>query len=363
MAVVSQNTQQKKGGFSELAKEEERTAWWLLLPTIILLVCIAIYPLLRVFYLSTTNKRFASDQPIEFVGFKNFRDLLSLTIRELPVKVDAEGQPVFKDGVKDYESPVKVLPRDPVRYKEVSRFGWFGKRYVLGGTNPDFVRSIWDTVIFALITVFFEALLGLIIALTLARKFFGRGLMRTSMLIPWAIITAVSTLIWQWMFKSNRSGFFNMLFDSLGWNDGNTVFLVDKVLQLPSAIMIDVWKTTPFMALLLLAGLSTIPSELYEAAEVDGASKVRQFFAITLPLLVPTLAVALIFRTLDALRVFDLFQIMFGESRYSMTTFAQFSLVSNKDMGLSSAASVVIFILLFSFAVFYMRILKVDADE
>ena len=115
-------------------------------------------------------------------------------------------------------------------------------------------------------------------------------------------------------------------------------------------------------ALLLLAGLATIPSELYEAAEVDGATKIRQFFSITLPLLVPTLAVALIFRTLDALRVFDLFQIMFGESRYSMTTFAQFSLVSNKDMGLSSAASVIIFILLFAFAIFYMRALKVDAQ-
>jgi trehalose/maltose transport system permease protein len=300
---------------------------------------------------------------VEFVGFKNFQNLLSLTIQELPAKVDADGNPVLKDGVRDYESPVSVLPREPVRYKEVSRFNWLGKRYVLGGTNPDFVLAIWDTVIFALITVFFEALLGLIIALTLARKFFGRNLMRTSMLIPWAIITAVSTLIWQWMFKSNRSGFFNMLLDSLGWNDGNTVFLVDKVLQLPSAIMIDVWKTTPFMALLLLAGLSTIPSELYEAAEVDGASKIRQFFSITLPLLVPTLAVALIFRTLDALRVFDLFQIMFGESRYSMTTFAQFSLISNKDMGLSSAASVIIFLLLFSFAIFYMRILRVDANE
>ena len=362
MADVSQQPQARKGGISELAKAEERTAFWLLAPTIILLILIAIYPLLRVFYLSATNKRFASSQPVEFVGFQNFRNLLSLTMRELPAKLDTDGKAVLKDGVSQYESPVSVLPRDPVRYKEVSKFSLFGKQYVLGGTNPDFILSIWDTVTFAVATVALEALLGMFIALALARKFFGRGVMRTAMLIPWAIITAVSTLIWQWMFKSNRSGFFNMFFDSLGWNDGNTVFLVDKVLQLPSAIMIDVWKTTPFMALLLLAGLSTIPSELYEAAEVDGATKFRQFFSITLPLLVPTLAVALIFRTLDALRVFDLFQIMFGESRYSMTTFAQFSLVSNKDMGLSSAASVIIFILLFSFAVFFMRALKVDAE-
>ena len=131
---------------------------------------------------------------------------------------------------------------------------------------------------------------------------------------------------------------------------------------MPSIIAIDVWKTTPFMALLLTAGLATIPSELYEAAEVDGASKIRQFFSITLPLLVPTLAVALIFRTLDSLRVFDLFQIVFGEGRYSMATFTSFTLISAKDAGLSSAASVIIFIILFAFAIFYIRALGVDND-
>ena len=186
--------------------------------------------------------------------------------------------------------------------------------------------------------------------------------MRTAMLIPWAIITVVSSLIWEWMLKSDRSGFFNAFFDAIGITQGNTVFLVDKALQLPSIIAIDVWKTTPFMALLLLAGLATIPKELYEAAEVDGANKIRQFFSITLPLLAPTLTVALIFRTLDALRVFDLFQIIFGEKRYSMATFTQFTLVANKDMGLSSAASVIIFFIIFLFAMFYIRTLKVDAD-
>jgi trehalose/maltose transport system permease protein len=165
------------------------------------------------------------------------------------------------------------------------------------------------------------------------------------------------------MFKSDRSGFFNMFFDSLGWTAGNTVWLGNKALQIWSGIAIDVWKTTPFMALLLLAGLATIPSDLYEAADIDGATKLQQFFWMTLPLLVPTLAVALIFRTLDALRVFDLFQILFGQSRYSMSTFAQFTLVSNKDTGLSAAASVVIFVILFTFAIFYMRSLKVDSNE
>ena len=362
MAVASQTTQKKKGGRSELAKAEERTAFWLLFPSLLVLLLIAIYPLGQVFYLSLTNKRFASSQETQFVGLSNFTNLLSMTIRELPVELDDSGQPVVEDGEVQYESWVSVLPREPRRYREAFEFGIFGKRYVVGATNADFVKSIWDTTVFAVIAVFLETVLGLVIALALARKFVGRGLMRTAMLIPWAIITVVSSLIWEWMFKSNRSGFFNAFFEQLGLSDGNTVWLVNPALQMPSIIAIDVWKTTPFMALLLLAGLATIPKELYEAAEVDGASKLRQFFSVTLPLLVPTLAVALIFRTLDSLRVFDLFQIVFGESRYSMATFAQFTLVSAKDMGLSAAASVIIFFILLIFAILYMRALGIDND-
>jgi trehalose/maltose transport system permease protein len=363
VAAVTQGRPQRTQTLSQLARVEERTAFMLLLPTFLILLSIAIYPLAQVFYFSFTNKRFASSDPVEFIGFQNYAKLLSMTVRQAPPKLDADGNTVLKDGVVQYEAAASVLPQKPVRYKELSKFNLFGNRYVLGARNPEFVRSIWDTTWFAIVTVALETILGLIIALALARKFFGRGLMRTAMLIPWAIITAVSSIIWQWMFKSDRSGFFNMLFDSLGWTNGKTVFLVDKSLQIWSGIAIDVWKTTPFMALLLLAGLATIPSDLYEAADIDGASKIQQFFWMTLPLLVPTLAVALIFRTLDALRVFDLFQILFGQSRYSMSTFAQFTLVSNKDTGLSAAASVIIFVILFTFAIFYMRSLKVDANE
>jgi trehalose/maltose transport system permease protein len=364
VAVVTQRPQKTRSSLSNLAKVEERTAWGLLAPTLILLFSIAIYPLAQVFWYSFTNQRFASSQPTEFVGFQNYRNLLSMTVRTIPAQLDANGQVLRDDdGSIEYESAVSVLPREPVRYRALTQWNMFGNRYVLGATNPDFVRSIWDTTWFAITTVALETILGLIIALALARKFFGRGAMRTAMLIPWAIITAVSSLIWQWMFRSDRTGFFNMFTNSLGLSDGNTVFLVNKSLQIWSGIAIDVWKTTPFMALLLLAGLATIPSELYEAADIDGATKVQQFFTMTLPLLVPTLAVALIFRTLDALRVFDLFQILFGESRYSMSTFAQFQLVSNKDVGLSSASSVIIFIIIFAFAIFYMRSLKVDANE
>ena len=186
--------------------------------------------------------------------------------------------------------------------------------------------------------------------------------MRAIMLVPWAIPTAVSSKMWQWMFQPNRTGLFNVLGQNLGLSNGQFSFLTNPAFQVPAMIAIDVWKTTPFMALLLLAGLQLIPSDLYEAASVDGASKLRQFLMITLPLLRPTIAIALIFRTLDALRVFDLFQIVLAQSRFSMASYAYYQLVGNADMGISSAASVVIFILILVFAVSYIRVLGVEEE-
>ncbi|MEM7737229.1 MAG: sugar ABC transporter permease, partial [Deinococcota bacterium] len=348
------------------------------------LVLIAIYPLGQVFVSSFTNARFASDAPTRFVGFDNYRQLLTFRIVGLQPELDDQGRQLVEDGQPAYENSrlklANMFRNDELvfvnrsydedgqvvesrdRYDSVFTFGWLGQRYVVAAPNADFVRSVGDTIWFTVITVALETLLGMIIALSLNKRFFGRDLMRTAMLVPWAIITVVSGLIWEWMYRSDRSGFFNALTNRLGFSDGNTSFLTETALQMPSVIAIDVWKTTPFMALLLLAGLSTIPKELYEAARVDGANQVRQFFSVTLPLLAPTLAVALIFRTLDALRVFDLFQIIFGESRYSMASFAQDTLISNRDVGLSSASSVVIFIIIFAFAIFYIRVLGVDSD-
>ena len=127
-------------------------------------------------------------------------------------------------------------------------------------------------------------------------------------------------------------------------------------------VAIDVWKTTPFMALLLLAGLQLIPKDIYEAADVDGATKFEQFWKMTLPLLLPTLAVALVFRTLDALRVFDLFQIVLAQSRYSMGSFVYYELINNRAMGYSSAGGVIMFITIFIFAVTYIKILGVQSE-
>lgn len=350
-------------GPSILARREERSAYWLLLPSLLVLVLIAIYPLGQVFFLSLTNARFASAQPTQLIGLQNYRNLLGLAVRELPPVIDDEtGKQALRNGRPRFESWARVLPREPLRFTAVTEFGWGNRRFVLGAANAAFILSVWDTLLFTIGSVFFETVLGLIIALTLATRFVGRGLVRTAMLIPWAVITVVSARIWEWMLQPTRVGFFNTLLYDLGLGDGNIGFFQERALQLPMMIAIDVWKTTPFMALLFIAGLTIIPGELYEAAEMDGANRMRRFFSITLPLLTPTLAVALVFRTLDSLRVFDIFQVVLGGQRYSMASFAQAMLIDNRSVGLSSAASVLIFLIILVFAILYMRMLKVDTE-
>ena len=353
---------------TQLARSEERTALWLLLPSFLILLMVAVYPLARVFVSSFTDERFAAGAEASapaFIGAQNYQRLLTMSLRTVPVRMDADGAPMMQDGRPVYENARLFLRRLDTRFTldSVATFDVFGTRYVLGAATAPFVRAMWDTLVFTVSSVALETLLGLGIALTLAAKFFGRGVMRAAMLVPWAIITVVSARIWEWMLQPTRAGFFNTLFNDLGLSDGNFAFFQTASLQIPSMVMIDVWKTTPFMALLLLAGLSTIPRELYEAAEVDGATKLRKFFAITLPLLAPTLAVALIFRTLDALRVFDLFQVVFGEQRYSMASYSYYQLIAARNVGMSSAASVVIFVIIFVFALLYIRALGVDKDE
>ena len=367
MAVATKPTEKvpRRKKTSGLLRSEQRLAYWLLIPTILILIAIAFYPLGSVFLKSFTNDTFASSVETEWVGLQNYSDLLSVTIAELPPEIDPDtGKQVVdpETGEPEYLAPVEVLPREPRRYKDVLTFGLFGAQYVIGATDPDFILSIFDTMVFTVTSIFFEVLLGLGIALALNTAFPGRGFMRAAMLVPWAILTAVSSRIWEWMFIDTRAGFFNVIFQKLGLSDGQTPWLADETFQLPAAIVIDVWKTTPFIALLLLAGLALIPTELYEAAEVDGASKWRQFTSITLPLLKPTLAVALVFRTLDALRVFDLFQIVFAQKKYSMASFAYYQLIDSQALGYSSAASVIIFVIITVFAFLYIRGLGITSD-
>ena len=358
----------KKSGMTELAKGEERLAYLLLIPTFFIIVAIAFYPLGSVFVNSFTNKTFASGVPTEVVGLQNYKNLLSVTIKELPPVIDeTTGQQAVDpdSGENLYERPINILPREPTRFREVTQFSLFGNRYVLGASDRDFVRAVWDTMVFSIVTVVLELILGMGIALVIngfPPKSVARAAIMAVMLVPWAIPTAVSSRMWQWMFGPTRTGLFNVVFQMLGIGNGQIPFLTDERYQLPAMILIDVWKTTPFMALLLLAGLGIISKEVYEAANVDGASKFRQFVSITLPLLRPAIAVALIFRTLDALRVFDVFQIVLAQSRYSMASYTYYQLIGTRAMGYSSASSVVIFLLILVFAMAYIRLLGVESE-
>ncbi|HQD33007.1 MAG TPA: sugar ABC transporter permease [Candidatus Atribacteria bacterium] len=355
----------KKNVSSKLLQREQRLAYLLLLPTFVVLIVVALYPLGLVFVTSFTDRTFASPREPNYVGLNNYTQLLGMTIRELPPLIDEEtGLQVVdpKTGGPLYERPLRVLPREPRRYREVTQFSLFGKRYVLGATDPDFIKAVWDTLVFTVVSVLLETILGLGIALVVNSPFKGRGVIRAAMLVPWAVITVVSARMWQWMLAPTRVGVINVIFQMLGLGDGNIAFLTQPEWQLPSIIMVDVWKTTPFMALLLLAGLQLIPDELYEAARVDGAGPMRQFISITMPLLRPTMAVALVFRTLDALRVFDVFQVMLAQSRYSMASYNYYQLIGNRAMGKASAIGVIMFIFIFIFAVLYIRMLGVETD-
>ena len=345
---------------SRLARQEERLAYLMLVPTIIILLVVALYPLGNVFYTSFTDKTFASSKEVSFIGFDNYKDLLSMKIYELPPLTDeSTGAQRYDESTGEalYARPLDILPRTPVRYKELKVFNIFGNRYVLGATNPDFVASIGNTIVFTVLSVFLELVFGMGVAMIVNTKFKGQGAMRTIMLVPWAVITVVSARMWEFMFKATRVGFFNMLFEKIGIGSGHISFLTDSTYQLTAMVMVDVWKTTPYMALLILAGLQLIPGSLYEAARIDGAGAFRQFTSITLPLLKPTIAVALVFRTLDALRVFDIFQILLKGQKYSMATYNYFQLIQAQDMGMASAIGVIIFLIIFIFALIYIRAL------
>src|SRR5215207_4982224 len=185
-----------------------------------------------------------------------------------------------------------------VRVAGLSR--WAGLRnYTNALQDSEFWTAVKTTFIFTGASVVLETLLGLAMALAMHSAFRGQGLLRTVVLVPWAVLTVVTAIMWRTMFESPQ-GFVNQI---LG---GDTVWLGQEPQALIVIIIADVWKTAPFMALLILAGLQVIPGDIYEAAKVDGATAWQRFRKITLPLLTPAILVALIFRTLDALRIFDL---------------------------------------------------------
>lgn len=234
------------------------------------------------------------------------------------------------------------------------------QNYISLFNDPRFRSASINTVIFTIVSVSLELVIGMIMALLMNKKFKGTGLVRAAILIPWAIPTIVSALMWKFIYN-DQFGLLNDILVRMGVINSYKAWLGSPSLAMGSAIFADVWKTVPFMALLLLAGLQNISYEFYEAAKVDGAGSIRRFFSITLPLLKPTILVALIFRTLDAFRVFDLIFVMTGggpgNSTETLTIYAYKTLFRNLDFGIGSAIAVVIFIFVFIFAVIYIRLL------
>jgi trehalose/maltose transport system permease protein len=292
---------------TKLQRRQTRLAWLLLVPALAVVAFVAIYPLGRTVYQSFTNQEFlAGITPTKWVGSANYHQLIHDTI--------------FKDTV--------VL-----------------------------------TIKFTAITVSIEFVLGLIIALVVNSKFRGRGIMRAVMLVPWAIPTVVAAKIWQWMLDDTY-GVVNDLGMRTHILTHSHAWLAQPSTTLLSACTVDIWKTTPFVALLLLAGLQVIPTDLYEAASVDGANKLQQFWRITLPLLRPAILVTLIFRTLDALRAFDVFQVLFGYrlGAQPMAVYDQSVITQDGHVGYGGAISVTIFLIIAVFVVIYVTFVRVTEE-
>lgn len=283
----------------DLQMRQRRLAWFLILPAVLVVVLVIGYPLIQVIVYSFLKYKLDGVTPPSFIGLSNYAFIF---------------------------------------------------------TDPAFWGAVKVTLIFSFFSVIIETVLGLAIAMVASSKFKGRTLLRVAILVPWAIPTVVSSQIWRWMFN-DIYGVANVIMADLHLIPHKIAWLASASTALPVIIAVDVWKTTPFMALLLLAGLQLVPADLYEAASIDGATRVRQFWTITLPLVTPTLLVALIFRTLDALRVFDIFYVMVGGQGdlQTMAIYNQQYLIQFLDAGIGSAASVVILLFIMAFVIIYTR--------
>ncbi len=224
--------------------------------------------------------------------------------------------------------------------------------YIAVLSSPLWWQGVVNTTIVTVVSVAVELVLGMLLALVMHRALFGRGAVRTAVLIPYGIVTVVAAFAWFFAFDP-ASGFVNnlpLIADDKAW-------FGERFSAMAVIIVAEIWKTTPFMALLLLAGLATIDDGLYEAARVDGANAIQRFFRITLPLLKPALLVALLFRTLDAFRVFDSIFVMTrgAQDTESVSILGYNQLISRLNLGLGSAVSVLIFLIVLFIAFLFVK--------
>ena len=293
----------QKKGTTDRAKSERRLAWMLCAPAVIAMLIVTGYPIGYAIYLSLQKYDLRFPDEKEFVGFSNYTDVLT-------------------SGT------------------------WWG--------------DVGTTAIITLASVAIELVLGMAIALVMHRAIFGRGPVRAAILIPYGIVTVVAAFAWRYAFDPT-SGFVQGTF-LLG---DDAAPLTERGGSLVVIILTEVWKTTPFMALLLLAGLALVPDELHEAAKVDGASTIQRFFRLTIPLMKPATLVALLFPTLDAFRVFDSAFILTGGANGTETVsiLGYNVLINRVNLGLGSAVSVLIFIAVILIATFFVKVLGTSTAQ
>ncbi len=291
-------------GLSRLIIADRRAAWAFLAPMMLVIAAVALWPLGRTFFFSITDAFLDDPRNYSIVGIANFLEILD------------------------------------------DRSWWVAVR---------------NTLTFTVISVSLETGLGLAIALLVNQAIPGRGLVRAAVLVPWSIPVVVSAKIWEWMLN-DQFGIINTLLIGIGVLDKGVAWTANDGLIMGVVIFIDVWMTTPFMVLLILAGLQMIPGELFEAAEVDGIPAWKRFWSITLPLLRPALGVAILFRVLDALRMFDLAYVLSASNENIMTVsiYARDRLISFQELGTGSAASSLVFLLVALIAILLMGLLRLD---
>ena len=245
-----------------------------------------------------------------------------------------------------------------VRVEGLSRWVGFGNysEALWGETSGEFWDAFRNTFIFTGISVSIELVLGIAFALAMHQAFKGRAILRATVLVPWAVLTFGTGLLWRSIFEPNL-GFVPSMLSALGLPGGDVLWYGEDGWAMATLIFADVWKTAPFMALLLLAGLQVIPEDVYDAAKVDGATAWQRFTRITLPLLRPAILVALLFRTLDALRVFDLpFALTNGANgTTTLSLHAYNELTKNRLVGEGSSLAVLTFAIVMLVSFLYIR--------
>jgi trehalose/maltose transport system permease protein len=300
-------------------QQRVRAARLFLLPMLIALFIVAGWPLLRSIWFSFTDASLNDLYGAEWVGFANYLNWRTLE----------SGRTIYRGLLVDAS--------------------WW--------------NAVWNTVRFAFWSVLWETVLGMIVALVLNAEFRGRGLVRAAILIPWAIPTIVSARMWGWMLN-DQFGILNDIGLRLGLLSQKVAWTASSDTAMTAVLIVDIWKTTPFMALLILAGLQMIPRDIYEAAEIDGVHPVKQFFKITLPLVRPALMVAIIFRVLDALRIFDLIYVLTpnSDTTKTMSVLARENLFEFDNFAYGSAQSTLLFLIIALFTILYIWLGKVNFD-